>query len=231
MLIQGTLAARIHHAAATQVPELAWGLDAPARLALGNERLTAQLAARVAELTRARADVVESGVRERRALERDLHDGAQQDLLALGLDLRVAASALGPGDPRRARLEEAVLGVHGALDDIRDISHGVYPPLLATRGLAAATASLARRTSTTLEIGPIHHDRLPDAIERAAFAVIAEAVDRGARRISATVADGRLRMQAEDAGAGLDGILPDLVAAVGGNVDLDHTITAVIPCA
>ncbi|MEO5663438.1 MAG: histidine kinase [Nocardioides sp.] len=231
LMVQGTLVARIHHAPATRVPELTAGLDAPARLALGNERLTAQLAARVGELTRARADLVESGVRERRVLERDLHDGAQQDLLALGLDLRVAASALGPEDPRRVPLEEAVLGVHRALDDLRNISHGVYPPLLATRGLAAAVASLARRTSTTLEIGPIPDGRFPDAIERAAFAVIAEAVDRGARHLSVTVADGRLRVQAEHAGPGVDGILPDLVAAVGGVLDLDQTITAVIPCA
>jgi signal transduction histidine kinase len=197
-------------------------------LALGNERLTAQLAARVRELTAARTAVVEAGVRERRSLERDLHDGVQQDLLALGLDLRVAA---GEDDGNKAAYEQAVAGVHAVLDEVRAISHGVYPPLLATRGLAAAIQSLARREAATWDVGPLPQERLPDAVEQAAFAVIAEALDRGADSVSAEVADGELRVRAAGAGPGVDGILPDLVAAVGGEAHLDEpTITAVIPC-
>jgi hypothetical protein len=119
-----------------------------------------------------------------------------------------------------------------ALDEVRDISHGVYPPLLATRGLAAATASLARRTSASVEVGPLPERRLADAVERAAFAVLAEAVDRGAGYVEARVTDARLVVVATGAGPGFDGILPDLVAALGGEVDLGPgTITAVIPCA
>lgn len=229
--VDGTLVARIHHAPATRMPELALGLDAPMRLALGNERLTAQLAARVNELVRARAEVVENGVLERRALERDLHDGVQQDLLALGLDLRVAASGLGPHDPERGRLEDAVVGVHAALDEIRDISHGVYPPLLATRGIAAATASLARRRSAPMGLGAVPEGRFPDAVERAVFAVVAEAVDRGAQNLEVQLAMNRLVVHATGAGPGADGILPDLVAAVGGQIQLGTPeIWAEFPC-
>ncbi len=232
LVVDGTLVARVHHRPTTRVPELATGLDDPSRLALANERLTAQLAARVRDLTQARAAVVETGVRDRRTLERDLHDGVQQDLLALGLDLRVAAGRLASDDPARRALDDAVTEVHAALDEVRDISHGVYPPLLATRGLAAATASLARRTSAVVEVGPMLADRLPDAVERAAFAVLAEAVDRGAGYAEARVIDDRLVVRAEGAGPGADGILPDLVAAVGGRLDLGPgSVTAVIPCA
>jgi signal transduction histidine kinase len=229
--VEKTLVARILHSPRTRVPEVANGLDGAARLALGNERLTAQLAARVDELTRSRAAVVEHGVRDRRALERDLHDGVQQDLLALGLDLRVAASRLDKGNPDRALLEDAVNGVRDALDAVRDISHGAYPPLLATRGLAAATRSLARRTSAAVDVDQLPDDRLPDAVERAVFAVVAEALERGADRVSATIANGRVVVLAEGARPGVDGILPDLVAAVGGELDLGRRISAVIPCA
>ncbi len=231
LVVDGTLVARVHHRPTTRVPELATGLDDPSRLALANERLTAQLAARVRDLTQARAAVVETGVRDRRTLERDLHDGVQQDLLALGLDLRVAAGRLASDDPARRALDDAVTEVHAALDEVRDISHGVYPPLLATRGLAAATASLARRTSAVVEVGPMPASRLPDPVERAAFAGLAEAVDRGAGYAEARVIDDRLVVRAEGAGPGADGILPDLVAAVGGRLDLGPgSVTAVIPC-
>ena len=232
LLVEGTVVARVLHAPLVRVPELAAVLDGPARLGLANERLTAQLAARVHELTRARTAVVETGVRDRRSLERDLHDGVQQDLLALGLDLRVAADRLVEGDPRRRVLENAVVEVHSALDEVRDVSHGVYPPLLATRGLGAAAASLVRRTSTAVEIGPMPDRRFADAVERAAFAVVAEAIDRGAHYVEATLEDGRVLVRAAGTGSGIDGILPDMVAAVGGEVDLAAgEIKAAIPCA
>jgi len=231
LVVEGALVARVHHAPTTRVPDLAAGLDDPASLALANEQLTAQLAARVRDLTRARALVVEAGVRDRRSLERDLHDGVQQDLLALGLDLRVAAAEMADNDPRRRALDDAVGEVHAALDEVRDISHGVYPPLLATRGLAAATASLARRTSATVEVGRLPDGRLTDAVERAAFAVVAEAVDRGASYVEARLTDGQLLIRASETGPGVDGILPDVVAAVGGELHLGPgTMTAVIPC-
>ena len=232
LFVQDTLVARVHHAPMTRVPDLATGLDDSARLALANEQLTAQLAARVHDLTRARAAVVETAVQDRRSLERDLHDGVQQDLLALGLDLRVAAAGLAPDDPDRRALDDAVVEVCAALDEVRRISHGVYPPLLATRGLAAAVACLARRTSSAVEVGPLPEGRLPGAVERAAFAVLAEAVDRGARYVEARLTDGRLVVRATGAGPGVDGILADLVAAVGGEANLGPgTISAAIACA
>jgi signal transduction histidine kinase len=214
------------------VPELTTRLDDVPSLAIANERLTAQLAARVRELTRARAAVVEAGTYDRRALERDLHDGVQQDLLALGFDLRVAASGLAPDDPDRLTLEAAVAEVHAALDELRDISHGVYPPLLATRGLAAATQSLVRRRAARVTLGALPAGRYADAVERAAFAVLAEAVDRGATHLEAHVTDGRMTVLAEGSGPGVDGILPDMVAALGGEIDLGSSpVKAVIPCA
>ena len=114
---------------------------------------------------------------------------------------------------------------------MRDISRGIYPPLLATRGLAAAVAALVRRSARPIEVA-VPGGRWAVSVERAAFAVAAEAVSRGATSITATLDGERLRLTATGCGPGEDGILPDVVAAIGGELTLAvPTIGAVIPCA
>ena len=232
LFIHGALLARVHHDARTELPDLDAALDPAAGLMLQKERLTAQLAARVHELGQARTRVVRVGLEQRRTLERDLHDGIQQQLLALGLDIRLALGSL-PGDsPDRATLDKALVLVHDCVEQVRAISTGVSPPLLVTRGLRAAAMALVRRHGAPVDIGQLPEGRLPPDIERAAYAVVAEALARGAKSIEAIQANGQLTVRAEGAtDGGGDGVVPDLVAALCGNVRLDGpSIEAVIPC-
>ena len=217
---------------AADLPDLDAALDPVAALVLQKERLTAQLAARVHELTRARTHVARVGLDQRRALERDLHDGVQQQLLALGLDIRLALGALPADSPDRASLDEALVLVHECVDRVRAISTGVSPPLLTTRGFRAAVSALIRRHDAPVDIDDFPQGRLPPDVERAAYAVVAEALARGASSLRATEVDGELTVVADGTAPGADGVLPDLVAALGGRIRLgDSSIEAVIPCA
>jgi len=130
--------ARVHHAASTRIPDFSVGLDPEIALKLRNECLNAQLAARVDTLSRQRRRVVDAGLAERRALERDLHDGVQQELLALGLDVRLMLVTLPEGSADAPALEQALSLVHDCVDQVRAISTGVSPPMLETLGLRAA---------------------------------------------------------------------------------------------
>ncbi len=230
LFIGGELLARVHHGARTAVPDLDAALDPVAGLILQNERSTAQLAARVHELTRARTNIVRVGLGQRLSIERDLHDGVQQQLLALGLDIRLAIGSLPDDSPDRASLEEALALVHECVDGVRAISTGVSPPLLATRGLRPAVDALVRRHGTPVDIGGLPAGRLPPDVERAAYAVVAEALARGATSLRAIEQDGLLTVHAAGAVEGADGVLPDLVAALGGRIRLGSSIEAVIPC-
>jgi signal transduction histidine kinase len=232
LFVDGELLARVHHSSRSDFPDLDAALDPTAGLILQKERLTAQLAARVHELTRARTHVVRVGLDQRRSLERDLHDGVQQQLLALGLDIRLALGTLPNDSPDLAPLEEALVLVHGCVDRVRAISTGVSPPMLATRGLRAALTALVRRNGTPVEVGDLPEGRLPTDVERAAYAVASEALARGATSLRATEADGKVTVVAEGTVDGADGVLPDLIAALGGRISLGgSSIEAVIPCA
>ncbi len=231
LFIGGELLARVHHDAWTTVPDLDQALDPVAGLILQNERSTAQLAARVHELTRARTSIVRVGLDQRSRLERDLHDGVQQQLLALGLDIRLAIAALPEDSPDRTSLEDALALVHECVEGVRAISTGVSPPLLATRGLGAAVDALVRRHGGRVDIGGLPPGRLPADAERAAYAVITEALARGAMALRVTEQDGQLIVSASGAVTGADGVLPDLIAALGGRIRLGSSIEAVIPCA
>jgi signal transduction histidine kinase len=199
---------------------------------LQKERLTAQLAARVHELSQARTRVVRVGLEQRRALERDLHDGVQQQLLALGLDIRLALGSLPADSPERAAMDNALVLVHDCVERVRTISTGVSPPLLVTRGLRAAVMGLVRRQGVPVDVGELPNGRLPPDVERAAYAVVAEALARRAVSVQAIHADGQLTVRAQGATVvDDDGVVPDLVAALGGIIRLDGpSIEAVIPC-
>lgn len=147
-------------------------------VAIEARQLTAALAARVRDLQASRSRVVRRADEERRRLERDLHDGAQQHVLALGFDLRtLLVSERDPelvGVLERCRAETAL-----ALDELREVAHGVYPPLLASGGLAPALAALGRGTQSAIRVGELP-GRMPTSVERCAYLLVADLAARGA---------------------------------------------------
>jgi signal transduction histidine kinase len=158
---------------------------AAARLALENERLQAEVRARLEELRASRARIVEAGDTERKRLERDLHDGAQQRLVGLSLSLRLARSRLAAdGDPATvALLEEADAELHGAIAALRHLAHGIFPAVLADEGLAAAIEALAEDGRVPIEIRAVPEGRFAPQVETAAYTVVAEMARAAASRV------------------------------------------------
>jgi signal transduction histidine kinase len=233
--VGGTLVAQIHHdPRSAEVIALADAIDAPARIALENEGLSARLASHAIELKRSRQRIVERGDLERRQLERDVHDGAQQHLLALGFDIRTALSQIDASDSRRAVLEQCFAETTRALDDLRDLSHGLYPPSLQAAGLAPALQSLARRFEVEVAIGHLPDGRLQSPVERALYALVADAAGSAERNLAVDI-----ELLGDNVEARIIGTeaLPgqqvlDRIAALDGTLTAgDRTIRAVIPCA
>lgn len=159
------------------------------RLALDNERLHAELAARVADLRASRARIVATGDTERRRLERDLHDGAQQRLLALVLILRLARTGAVRPSPEA---DEAERELRAAIKELRALAHGLFPTVLAEEGLASAVGALLEETRSSARITALPTRRLDPAVEAAAYFVIAEAIAHHATTVSAVITDDRL---------------------------------------
>ncbi|HEX5148787.1 MAG TPA: LytS/YhcK type 5TM receptor domain-containing protein [Candidatus Limnocylindrales bacterium] len=209
------------------------------RLIDTNARLQREVEAQLEEVRASRARIVEAGDRERRRVERDLHDGAQQRLVSLSLELQAARRALGDSaDPAlRQRLERAADEARAALAELRDLALGIHPLILTESGLGAAVESLADRTSVdvAVDIGP---ERYPPVVEGAAYFVISEAltnVTKYAKATRATVRvrdlDDHLRIEVEDDGVG--GADPRSGSGIRGLADrlsaLDGTIAVVSP--
>jgi signal transduction histidine kinase len=223
--------------------ELESQLGPAIRLALENERLQAQALAQIEELRDSRARIVETADVERRRLERDLHDGAQQRLLALSYEVRLArASAEADGDtPTETALARAIEETQDALEELRDLAHGIYPAVLTEAGLGPALASLADAAPLPLEILGTDHRRYPPAVGTTAYFVVVEAVDDAARRdadhaaVSVVHNDGRLAVTIEDGGSDRTSpivALADRVGALGGSLVVEPTtLRAEIPCA
>jgi signal transduction histidine kinase len=213
------------------------------RLALENERLQAQVLAQVEELRASRARIVETADVNRLRLERDLHDGAQQRLLALSYEVRLArADAEADGDAATERmLARSIEETHAALEELRELAHGIYPAVLAEAGLDPALASLSDTAPLPLEILGGDHRRYPAAVETAAYFAVVEAVDdaceRHASAAAVTVAqdDGRLTVTVSDDGSARTSAmaaLADRVGALGGALVVEPTTLRVeIPCA
>jgi signal transduction histidine kinase len=180
--------------------------------------------------------VVAAADAERRRIERNLHDGAQQRLVSLGVLLRVAqAIAPADADALRARLDEAVKTMREAVDELSEISRGLHPAILSMRGLDAALAVLARRSSVPVSLDVGVDGRYPEAIEVAAYYVASEALANAGKhaqasrvRIAVREADGLLALTIADdgvggadpaRGSGLVG-LRDRIAAVGGTLEV-----------
>jgi signal transduction histidine kinase len=229
-----------HMAALAQLePEI----GAAVRLGLENERLQAEVLARLEELRSSRARIVETGDNERRRLERDLHDGAQQRLLALSYDIRLArAGAQLEGDPATATLlADAVCEAHAALDELRQLAHGIYPAILTEAGLGPALETLADGASLPVEFRGAAEGRFPAAVEAAGYLAVAEALQDAAGRnagyatVSTVRQDGRLVVIVEDDGSKRTSSMvqvADRVGAVGGTLTVEpRMIRADIPCA
>jgi signal transduction histidine kinase len=221
-------------------PVLAEEVAATARLALENERLQAEARLQLEDLRASRGRIVQAGDAERRRLVRDLHDGAQQRLVALALALRLARTRLGPGlDPVLAgRLDQAEAELRAALADLRELAQGIFPVTLAEEGLSAAVEALAE--AAPLEITALPEERLSSSVEDAAYFVVSELVRRVAAsplKASAARRDSRLVVEVE--GDGMPAEITDLqdrVGALDGTVAVAHEpggrarITAEIPC-
>jgi signal transduction histidine kinase len=237
----GRRIAVVSHTAA--LPDLERELGAAVRLALENERLQAEVLARLDELRASRVRIVETGDSERRRLERDLHDGAQQRLLALSYDLRLArAQAHADGDPQTGSLlTQATDQAQAALDELRQLAHGIYPAILNEAGLAPALASLADVAPLPVEVGDVAGERYPAAVETAAYLLVAEALQdaagRGASHAVVSVARdvGRLVVTVEDDGTDRTSPmvqLADRVGALEGELTVEPTrLRAELPCA
>jgi signal transduction histidine kinase len=223
-------------------PTLAEEVAATARLALENERLQAQTRAQLEELRASRARIVEAGDAERRRLERDLHDGAQQRLVGLLLSLRLARSHLGPdSDPALlAPIEEAEAELRAAVAELRELAHGIFPAALDEEGFSAAVEALAEGAAVPVEMTALPQERLAPAVEAAAYFVVAEAMrqsDGTPLLVSAARHEGRLVVEVEsERGPAEIVALEDRVGALDGTVEVVHEpgvgvrIRAEIPC-
>ena len=205
-----------------------------AGLALRSERLQAELRARLEELRAIRGRIVAAGDAERRALERDLHDGAQQRLATLAVALEVARRR--SDGERAAALAEAQAEVRAALAALREVAHGLVPPVLADEGLGPAVEAFAETADAQVLIdSPLTGERFAPAVEATAYHVLTEAVRRcGDATVRAAREDGRLCVSV-DAAVPPEAELIDLddrVGALGGVLRVDGgQLVAELPCA
>jgi signal transduction histidine kinase len=231
------IGAIIHDPALAEDPGLISAVTAAVRMAVDNERLTAKVQAQLADVRASRARIVEAGDAERRRVERNLHDGAQQRLVALSLALRRARGQLPAhaAPELEATLEGASEPLADALAELRALARGIHPAILTEAGLAAALRTLARESpvpvSATIELD----GRLPEPVEAAAYFLAAEALTNVAKyagadavMMTAVTDAGRLRVEIADngvggadpgAGSGLRG-LADRLAALDGALEI-----------
>ena len=193
-----------------------------------------------AELTASRARIVAAGDQARRRFERDLHDGAQQRLVSLGLELRAVEAAVPEQHPElRRRLSNVVDGLVGVSTELQEISRGIHPAILSKGGLGPAIKTLARRSAVPVELDLSVDRRLPESVEVAAYYVVAEALTNAAKHaqasevtVSATARDCDLHLTISDdgiggavagAGSGLIG-LKDRVEALAGRLAISSPV-------
>jgi signal transduction histidine kinase len=246
------VAAIVHDATLAEERDLVQAVGAAAALTLENERLDAELRAHVDELRASRARIVTAGYTERQRLERDLHDGAQQRLMALGINLRLARDLVTSDMQEAATLLDASLEeLNQATRELRELARGIHPAVLTDRGLDAALNGLAGRSPVPVELVQTLDERLPSSVESAVYFVVAEALTNVARyaqaqtvRVTVMRNNGHVDVQVSDDGvggadpahgSGLRG-LSDRVAALDGRLELTSadgngtTVRARIPC-
>jgi signal transduction histidine kinase len=236
------VAALVHDAALREDPALLDAVSSAAGLALDNERLLAELRAQLAETRDSRARIVDAADTERRRLERNLHDGAQQRLVTLALHLRMAQETL-RDDPATAgtMLDGVGEDLKLALQELRELARGLHPAILTERGLTPALQALATRAPFAVQIEGVPHERLPAAIEAAIYYLVAETLTNAAKhagaseaRIELAMTDDALTVEVRDNGSGGANVaegsgirgLADRVEALGGGFDLKSPVGA-----
>jgi signal transduction histidine kinase len=231
-------------------PDLVDAAVGAATLGLENARLHADLLAQLDELQQSRTRIVESGIEQRRQVERDLHDGAQQQLLALAATIGRAHTAAAEPSMRQL-MDQARTELRRALKDLRDLARGIHPAVLEQVGLAAAVEAVSESLPLPVEVY-IAAQRLPPTIEATAYFVICEALVNATKHASATRAcvtaerqDGTLSVIVEDDGTGGATLSPggglaglsDRVTALGGQLTIHSPfgagtrLSVELPCA
>jgi signal transduction histidine kinase len=218
----------------TRVPE--HGMGEIGALETSFNTMAASLEQSNQELAASRVRIVAEGDRTRRRIERDLHDGTQQRLVSLVLDVRAAEAVLPPEmQDVRAQLAGVAEGLAGALDDLQEISRGIHPAILSEGGLGPALKALARRSAIPVELDVDVQPRLDAPIEVATYYVVSEALANAAKHAQASVV--HVRVRTDDAGLHLsvrdDGVggatagggsgligLTDRVEALGGTISV-----------
>jgi signal transduction histidine kinase len=246
------IAALLHDPALEDEPELLAAVGAAAGMALENGRLQAEQLAHLEELKGSRSRVIAAEHKERQRLERNLHDGAQQRLIALSLELKLLEKQL-QGDPEAAvRLDRARTEIALSLDELRAVARGLHPAVLSGHGLEVALQSIAAHSATPVRLSVALDERLPEQIEAAAFYVVSESLANVAKHAQATsvsvdverrddvilveVADDGVGGADTEAGSGLRG-LADRVEAQGGRLRIwspaggGTRLRAEMPCA
>lgn len=248
------IAAIIHDRTLREDPGLIAAATAVLRLAFENERLAGVVRGQLEEVRASRMRLIQTGEQERRRIERDLHDGAQQRLIAVALTLQQAREEARSVDAQAVfvhLLDDAAEELVAAVDELRELARGIHPAILTEVGLRPAVAGLARRSAVPADLDIQLTDRLEPGVEAAAYFIIAEAltnVSRHARASAATVHiarnNDRLEVEVTDDGAGgadrsrgsgLDGIA-DRLDAMSGTLVMDSPagggtrLRAGIPC-
>jgi signal transduction histidine kinase len=244
------VAAIVHDAALDTTPELVQAAATASSLAIDNERLKADLRARLEELRVSRLRIVEATDAARRRIERDLHDGAQQQLVALALELRLLR--MRTADPELQPLVDGLSArLTAALEELRALARGIHPAILTDRGLRAALSDLASRGPLVVQPVVEIEGRLPPAIEAAVYFLVAEGLTNVAKYAGVESAQVVVRREGDDVvvfvaddgaggatiegGTGLRG-LQDRLAAVDGTLRIESppghgtTLLARVPC-
>jgi signal transduction histidine kinase len=244
------VAALLHDPALNDEPALLEAVTAAAGIAIDNGRLHAELRARLQELRGSRVRVIEAGHKERQRLERDLHDGAQQRLIALSLELSRLGERLRTDPDARTGLDRAKREISKSLEELRAVARGLHPAVVSGHGLAVALEQVAARAPVPVRLNVSVEGRLPEDLEVAAFYLVSESltnIGKHAQATAATVdvgrANGQLIVEVTDdgvggadteRGTGLRG-LADRVEALGGRLSIESpagagtTVRAEIP--
>ena len=246
------IAALVHDPSLRDEQELLDAVTAATGIALDNARLHAELRARLEELQGSRARILEAGRSERKRLERNLHDGAQQRLIALSLELSLLEEQLADDPETAERLATARSEIAASLDELRAVAHGLHPAVVSGHGLEVALEQLVAKAVVPVDLTVRIASRLPEAVEVAAYYLVSEGLANVAKYASATaarievtrrdrdvvveIADDGVGGADESRGSGLRG-LADRVEALGGSLRVwsppgaGTRLRAVIPCA
>ncbi len=246
------VAALTHDASLEDERELLEAVSAAAGIALESARLHAELAARLDELRGSRVRLIEAGQKERQRLERNLHDGAQQRLVALSLELTMLKKRLDADPEASTRIDHARSEIALSLEELRDIARGLHPAVVSGHGLAVALESLAARATVPVRLNVELGGRLPEPLEVAAYYLVSESLANIGKHAQATAAtinvsrrDGAVVVEIVDdgiggadteRGSGLRG-LADRVEALDGRLRVwtptgrGTRVRAEIPCA